>query len=51
VTRNQPHGTAFGAALTDGYTTGFLIAGAIYLVALVVAALTIRMRANEAELH
>jgi MFS family permease len=51
VTRGEPHGTAFGAALTDGYTTGFLIGGAIYLAALVVAALTIRVRASEAELH
>lgn len=42
VTRNEAAGTALPAALTEGYTTGLLAGGALYLVALAVAALVIR---------
>jgi predicted MFS family arabinose efflux permease len=38
---NQPPGTALPDALTDGYTTGILAGGVLYVAALAVAALTL----------
>ncbi|MFI7638968.1 MFS transporter [Nonomuraea sp. NPDC049400] len=41
TTRSQPPGTAVAAALTHGYTAGILAGGALYLAAILAAALTL----------
>ncbi|MEV2269830.1 MFS transporter [Nonomuraea africana] len=44
----QPTGTPAPDALTQGYTTGILAGGALYLAAVLVAALTLKRRTDQA---
>ncbi|WP_129838647.1 MFS transporter [Streptomyces sp. RFCAC02] len=48
ATADQPAGTAIADALTEGYTTGLLGAGAFYAAAVVVAVTLLRPRAGTA---
>ncbi|GAA2352660.1 MFS transporter [Nonomuraea africana] len=46
--QTQPTGTPAPDALTQGYTTGILAGGALYLAAVLVAALTLKRRTDQA---